>query len=554
MADQQAVNNQMVGKKKEDLVTATSTTEQSVVVWKSLTVKQKWSYFTSNITVEPVMACYVIPCMLASLATQNLSLEKACRVNLRYSDEVCTALANRNTTGYEAEETAVQQLVAGMQTWKMALTSGLPTILILFMGAWSDRTGLRKPCMLLPIVGEFLSSVSMLLCTYFFYEVPMEATGVFEALWPALTGGWFTMFMGVFSYIADITTVESRTLRIGAANVFISLGIPIGMALSGILYMKLGFYGVFGISTVCYVLSFIYGLVVIKEPAKLHLKQEKTDDQKRFSVCKSILEFFAFKHIEETFKVAFKKGNHNRQKRVLVLMVVVMVVIGPVYGEMAVMYLYMRYRYHWNEVKFSMFTTFAMVTNLIGTAVSVGVFSHILKIDDAIVGIMSSMSKILAGFVYAFATTDWMIYLGAIVEIVNGTSFIAMRSIVSKLVSADELGKVNSLFGVCESLMPLVYGPMYSSIYGATMKSFPGTFFIVGACMTMPAVFAFFWLYTEHRRDRQLLEQEKSASIKPEVQETEGDPRKAKWQIASEKKPEGPTMNGVTNAAFEADR
>lgn len=52
-------------------------------------------------------------------------------------------------------------------------------------------------------------------------------------------------------------------------------------------------------------------------------------------------------------------------------------------------------------------------------------------------------------------------------------------------------GKVNSLFGVCESLMPLVYGPMYSSIYSATMKTFPGTFFIVGACMTMPAVFAF---------------------------------------------------------------
>lgn len=52
---------------------------------------------------------------------------------------------------------------------------------------------------------------------------------------------------------------------------------------------------------------------------------------------------------------------------------------------------------------------------LAGTAISVGVFSHILKIDDAIVGIMSSMSKILAGFVYAFATTDWMIYLGKVV-------------------------------------------------------------------------------------------------------------------------------------------
>lgn len=357
------------------------------------------------------------------------------------------------------------------------------------------------------------------------------------------------MFMGVFSYIADITSVESRTLRIGAANVFLSLGVPIGMALSGILYLKLGFYGVFSISTVCYVLSFIYGLVVIKEPPKPHLRKMEKADNERMSVCASILDFFAFKHIEETFRVAFKQGRNNRQKRVLVLMVIVMVVIGPLYGEMAVMYLYMRYRYHWNEVMFSMFTTFAMVTNLIGTAISVGVFSHILKIDDAIVGIMSSMSKILAGFVYAFAITDWMIYLAAIVEIVNGTSFIAMRSIASKLVSTGELGKVNSLLGVCESLMPLIYGPMYSSIYAATMKTFPGTFFIVGACMTMPAVAAFFWLYTEHRKDRQLLEQEKKAKSKEE----ENDSKIAKWQVVSEKKPEVPTMNGIANAAFESD-
>ncbi|XP_076247991.1 putative peptidoglycan muropeptide transporter SLC46 isoform X2 [Calliopsis andreniformis] len=494
------------------------------VVWKSMTVRQKWSYFVSNITVEPMVACYVIPCMLASFATQNLSLEKACRVNLAYSDEVCTALANRNTTGYEAEETAVQQLVAGMQTWKTALTSGLPTIMILFIGAWSDRTGLRKPCMLLPIIGEFISSVSMLLCTYFFYEVPMEVTGVFEALWPSLTGGWFTMFMGVFSYIADITSVESRTLRIGAANVFLSLGVPIGVAMSGILYLKLGFYGVYSISTVCYVLCFVYGLIVIKEPLRPHLKQTEKTTQKKVSLCKSMSDFFAFKHIEETFRVAFKKDRNNRRKRVIVLMIIVMVVIGPLYGEMAVMYLYMRYRYHWNEIMYSMFTTFAMVTNLIGTAISVGVFSHILKIDDAIVGIMSSTSKILAGFVYAFATTDWMIYLG----------------------------KVNSLFGVCESLMPLVYGPMYGFIYAASMKTFPGMFFVVGACMTMPAIIGFSWLYTEHRKDVQLLEQENK--LKTEVENQEGRTSNPfKQQITNNKISEVPITNNVTNVIFQSD-
>lgn len=308
----------------------------SAVTWKSMSIRQKWSFLTSNITVEPMVACYVIPCVLSQLAVQNLILEKACRVNLAYPDEVCSALSARNTSGYEAEETAVQQMVARMQTWKTPLQSALPTILILFMGAWSDRTGLRKPCMLLPIIGEFCSSITLIACTYWFYELPMEVV-VLEAVWPGLTGGWFTMFMGIFSYIADITTVESRTLRIGAANVFLSLGVPIGMALSGILYTKLGFYGVFSISMVCYVMSFVYGLVVIKEPARVltgrSRKKSLPSEKKRTSLCAFVRDFFSLKHIKETFRVAFKKGANNRRKRVIVLMVIVMVVIGPLYGE-----------------------------------------------------------------------------------------------------------------------------------------------------------------------------------------------------------------------------
>lgn len=47
-----------------------------------------------------------------------------------------------------------------------------------------------------------------------------------------------------------------------------------------------------------------------------------------------------------------------------------------------------------------------------GTIFSVGLFSHKLEIDDALIGVMSCISKILAGIVYAFATTDFMFYMG----------------------------------------------------------------------------------------------------------------------------------------------
>ncbi|XP_026472113.1 proton-coupled folate transporter-like [Ctenocephalides felis] len=440
-----------------------------------------------------------MPSCLAGLATQNLNLEKACRVNLQYEKHICDALSSRQTANYTSEEQAVQQLVAGMAGWKTVLQSALPCLLILFLGAWSDRVGRRKPCMLLPIVGELLTSVSLIICTYFFDELPMEVAGVAEALFPGLTGGWFTMFMGIFSYIADVTTEETRTLRIGVVNLFCSLGIPLGMALSGILLKKIGFYGVFSVSAVMYMIAFCYGYFGIEESNKIKVDKDIKEDER---MCSSLRNFFDFNHVTDTFRVAFKKTEGNRRTRVIMLMVVVMVVIGPMHGEIAVMYLFTRYRFNWNEVDFSIFQTYSMVTNLIGTLFSVGVFSHILKIDDALIGVMSTMSKILSGFLYAFAVTKWQIYLAPIIEILNGTSFIAMRSIASKLVPSDELGKVNSLFGVCEAMMPLVYAPIYTSLYAATIYTLPGAFFLLGGFLTAPAVAIFLWMYTVHRKER----------------------------------------------------
>lgn len=57
---------------------------------------------------------------------------------------------------------------------------------------------------------------------------------------------------------------------------------------------------------------------------------------------------------------------------------------------------------------------------------SVGVFSHKLKIDDALIGLMSCMSKILAGFIYAFASTDFVFYLGESLLCFNNADLLIM--------------------------------------------------------------------------------------------------------------------------------
>lgn len=142
-----------------------------------------------------------------------------------------------------------------------------------------------------------------------------------------MTGGWFTMFMGVFSYIADVTTVDTRTLRIGIVNVFCSLGIPVGLALSGVLYKKIGFYGVFSISSIMYVMALYYGYTKIQEPKKVDVPVLEEGP------CAFLRDFFDVRHLLNTFKVAFKSGPNNRKMKVMLLMLVVMVVIGPMHGE-----------------------------------------------------------------------------------------------------------------------------------------------------------------------------------------------------------------------------
>lgn len=91
-----------------------------------------------------MLALYILASVLSGLAVQNVLLEKACRVNLNYTDEVCDALKQRVTANFTMEEVAVQKLVAWVQGWKTILQSFLPAMLIVQWGSWSDRHQRRK--------------------------------------------------------------------------------------------------------------------------------------------------------------------------------------------------------------------------------------------------------------------------------------------------------------------------------------------------------------------------------------------------------------------------
>ncbi|CAH2107733.1 unnamed protein product [Euphydryas editha] len=449
----------------------------------------------SNISVEPILAGLIIPSMLARLAVQNLNLDKACRVRLNYTDEICDSLIERkgNLTFYEGE---VQKVISNIETWKSVVLTALPIILVILMGAWSDRTGNRKLCILLPLFGEFMVCISNILSTFFFYEISIEITMLLEALFPALTGGWVMIFLGVYSYIGDITDEESRTFRIGLVELCLTVGIPFGTALSGILLKICGYYGIFLLSGTIYLITFSYGLITLKTKTKPGIEYSKKG--------KALTFFDIFTLVKETVAVVFKKRDENLKKKIILLLSVVLIIYGPNFGESLITYMFVRYRLKWDALKYSIYSTYSIITHSVGALFSISVFSKYLGFHDSMLCLISITSKLIGSVYIAFVKTDLDMFMVPLIEILNATTVTSLRSMVSKLVLPEELGKINSIFSLVEMLAALLLDPTYSAMYARTITIFTGAIYIFSAILTLPPIGILVWIFIQHRRETKL--------------------------------------------------
>lgn len=455
---------------------------------KRRSIKEIISVIWKETSVEPIVVFFTLPFYMSTLAIQNLSLEKSCRVNLDINASICDALHDRNKSGYtESDEIAVQKVVAAASIWKNVINGIFPAILLLLLGSWSDRNKRRNVLILIPILGEVVANVGFLLCTYFFDELPMEVNTLFEVLPTSVTGGFNMAFLGVFTYISTNTSPQNRTFRMGIIQTLFSICVAIGNAISGIMYNLIGFYGVFGVSLLMYILNGFYVYYLLPD--------DTGDNEKSLTKCELFKDVWNIKDTFGSFSFIKKASSSARTRQIWAILVLEILILGPTVGQAAVLYLYTRLAFNWDEIDYSIFSGYFSVAHLIGNFGAIAIFSKWLRFDDSIIGTMSSISKIVGGIGYTLAKTAVWFYISTLLDAVNGAAIVASRSMATKLVSEHDLGKVNSLFGIVDSLAALIYGPMYSAVYEATLDVLPTAFNIVGVGLTIPAVILYIWLY-----------------------------------------------------------
>ncbi|XP_053614632.1 proton-coupled folate transporter-like [Plodia interpunctella] len=457
-----------------------------------LTLIDKIRKIKDFFTVEPFLLCYILPMMILSITVQKFNTEKACRSDLSYSQEICDHIQEGDFTNNDTisilEEAS--KVAIDVTTWKEPLTKFVPAILMLNIGAWSDRTGNRKALMMVPIFGDFLASLGYLLATYYFVEWPLWITGLIEALCSTFTGGLVIAISGAYSYVADVTSPETRTFRIGIVAVIVTLGIPAGTSIGGILTESIGYYGTFGIGSTLYFLGFIYAYFKIHDVSRV--KEEGSCGTK-------FMNFLHPRNFWETFSLlALSRG--RRLAQILLVICAHIIINGPVIGESSVLYFYTLIRYKMEIVEFSLFNTYTILLGTAGTAIAVGIFSKALKLHDTILGMIATTSKVLGTFVYAFAPDRTWLYVAAVLDMFGNSGVTAIRSLGTKVVDPDSVGKICSLIGFVDAIIPIVAVPIYSQLWNSTLDWFPGAIYVLGGVLTMPDFLIFIALYVIHKK------------------------------------------------------
>lgn len=130
----------------------------------------------------------------------------------------------------------------------------------------------------------------------------------------------------------------------------------------------------FLISTAIHLIAFLYTLFWIKE-SKNKCKNTPQNPQKSITTTPTlpqaqplpkknfILDFFDPTNPIQTFKIVFV---HGQRLKISILLLVVIIVVGPMHGEQAVMYLYTRLKFNWNEVDYSFYFTFSTLITMCG--------------------------------------------------------------------------------------------------------------------------------------------------------------------------------------------
>ncbi|XP_055544755.1 proton-coupled folate transporter-like [Wyeomyia smithii] len=476
--------------------------------------RNRFKKLISYVTVEPVVLFFLLS-VISSTGLRVFEYEKACATKLNVDlsvceyfaqledDNICETLDTLNSTLQQhsgkdrfdetnrmqfartvcsAKEAATNE-VALLNSYRSIITGLVQAVVLIFLGSWSDRVGLRKPCLLIPIAADIISFCVLITSALFMREIALEVTGILPNLITALSGGVPLIITGIYSYLTICTSEKNRTFRFAWAAVVIATVPILANFASGFLYKSLGFIKLCSICIMFDAIGLLYGLFILKEPTPAKRLSEGPEQTKQYDSTnyqQSLRKLFDLTLVLDCVRMVLRKREHKVRTILMLTLFVYFINYGALGDtESAAILAYLKFNW---ITHLGTWISYDLLTTLLGTLLAMGVLSKRCGVPDFLICVFSVCFTLIAKPIMAYAVSavkPYLYYVATSIDMFEGSKTVAIRSIVSKLVEQDEIGKMLAIMGIVDSTQVVIFPTLYSVVYLKSQEFFIGTVFLV---------------------------------------------------------------------------
>ncbi|XP_035209185.1 proton-coupled folate transporter-like isoform X2 [Stegodyphus dumicola] len=443
-----------------------------------------------SLRIEPVMFLFMFSFILNSTCLTNMIMEKGCLYYLNYSKEICS-----NLSYYKDQRDSVE-ILANNYNLYLDMLAPIGATVVIFLAPWSDKYG-RKPPLILALFGFFVNDVGIILCTIYFYSA-LEYI-ILSSLATQLTGGFIAVMTVIYSHSSEVSSAASRSQKYTYLQIAFGIAVTLGALAGGQLYRYYGYTVVYSTMASGHLMAILWVIIFVPETAGL---------DSNVSFWHKMRDLCSSQNFTSGFKSTLKHRDNNGRTRLWFLLLSSCTVAITYEVFTNINYVYAHHMYGWDPAIYSEMWTIFSFSEMIVVLGCTSLFIQVFKLTDPVLGIIGSVSIIGKNIFIALAYELWLYYLSNIFGFLNGLANLAVRSLISKLVDKEELGRVFSFLATCEAIVPLMASGIIAKVFNATIRTFPGACFLVATVFLMLPLGTFVWQlkYRVPREDSALKE------------------------------------------------
>jgi MFS transporter, DHA1 family, tetracycline resistance protein len=370
--------------------------------------------------------------------------------------QLIVARACKDLSSTDCNEAKVTGYSAHWMTYTSLANSILPALIAGSLGVLSDKYGRRLPMVVSTLGGMFQALA--VLCFYYF-EWPFYTLVIAGAV-HGLMGGPASMFMAMFSFVADCSSYSSRSLRFSLLAVLQYLGILAGNMTAGVVIQMGGFAAPFWPIAFVYLLATGYGLLV-PESLRPEIQVDKLNWKKA--------------NVFGAFSILFKPTLVGHPLVLLVLAVALAAGYAAFIGFVIVLVLYAKQLFGWDSMMIAYFASAQCAARAIGVMLIAPLLFKWRKnlLSPGTIVVLGLLCQAIAYAWYAVATTTGSMFIGTFFEGLSAIALPTMRSIFSRAVSEKEQGQTLASISAIETLVNSLVPAILMGMFGATNAACP---------------------------------------------------------------------------------